>query len=474
MKESHKLPEREVPILTEVDVAVVGGGFPGVCAALAAARLGSKVALIERDGLLGGQAGSLYTFGLCSVIDNTGKQFVKGIPWEIIQKTVAEGQSDPVWDLLDYSRMEREGIIAELRRIGLPNKNDTYLDPAAFRHVLQVLVDEEGITTLLESPLSDVLLDSGRVRGVVVVGCYGPLAVEAKVVVDASPDAAVAALAGRSFPYSEVYTGTHPRVAGVDIYAVLEYVRDNPDDVKVEGGERSDPGSYRALVEKGITLRMRGFRKARERAIADDPAFEITGRGSDRSFVFFYDRDGCGTYWIHSPEWGHTDLSDTLHLSRTLAEMRKRQWLTHKLFRDYVPGFEQAHLVDVLPHIARALLRSQEPGGFTEYDVPWEHVRTDGNLYDDAIVRVRGHHDQGEAVHGWQLPYRSLIPRGLEGLLVTGKPACRVLHIHGTNAAVGQAAGAAAALAAMEGVPLRELSVCKVQAALQEQGAVVY
>ena len=54
--ESHTLPAREVPELAEVDVAIVGGGFPGVCAAVTAARAGAKVALIERDGMLGGQA----------------------------------------------------------------------------------------------------------------------------------------------------------------------------------------------------------------------------------------------------------------------------------------------------------------------------------------------------------------------------------------------------------------------------------
>ena len=474
MEQTCKLPEREVPTLADVDVAVVGGGFPGVCAAVAAARLGSKVALIERDGLLGGQAGSMYTFGLCSVIDNTGKQFVKGIPWEIIQKTAAEGQSDPIWNLVDLERMEREGILAELRRFGAPPKNDTYLYPAAFRHVLQVLVDEEGITTFLETPLSDVLLDGSRVRGIVGMGCYGPFAVKAGVVVDTTPHAAVAALAGRPFAYPKVYVGTHPRVAGVDIHPLLEYVRDHPDDVRIDGVERSDLALYEELVEKGITLRMRGFTNARLRALEDDSAFEITGRGVERAFTFMYDGDGCGTYWIHSSEWRNSMLNDPLHLSRTIAEMRKRQWLTHKLFREYVPGFEKAHLVDVLPHIARALLGSHDPGGFTEYDVPWEHIESDGNLYEDSIARVRGHHDAGEAIHGWQLPYRSLIPKGLEGLLVTGKPSCRVLHIHGTNAAVGQAAGVAAALAAKEGVLLRELSVPKVQEALQQQGAVVY
>jgi hypothetical protein len=130
--------------------------------------------------------------------------------------------------------------------------------------------------------------------------------------------------------------------------------------------------------------------------------------------------------------------------------------------------------MDVHPHIARALLRSQEPGEFTEYDIPWEHIERDGGLYEDSIARVMGHPDAGQAPEGFQVPYRSLIPRGLEGLLVTGKPACRFLHYHGTNAAIGQAAGVAAAVAAKDRTPLRALSVKEVQEELRRQGAVVF
>ena len=71
-------------------------------------------------------------------------------------------------------------------------------------------------------------------------------------------------------------------------------------------------------------------------------------------------------------------------------------------------------------------------------------------------------------------PYRSLIPKGLEGLVVIGKPACRSLHVHSTNAAAGQAAGVAAAVAVNEGVPLRGVPVDQVQEELRKQGAVVF
>lgn len=476
------LPGRSVPVLTEMDVVVAGGGFPGVCAALAASRIGATVAIFERDGMLGGQAAAIYNFGLSAYIDNNGKQYVAGIPWEIVQKTIAEGQSDPMWHMVDFQRMEKDGIDAEMRRFDFTTHNmpsgykcTTYVDPNAFRYVLQNMADKEGITTYLETPLSDVLLDDRLIKGIVVMGSYGPLAVKSKTVVDTTPHAAVAALAGVPFAYPQIYAGTHPRVAGIDIHRFLAYIVENLDDVEISGIETYDLDFLEHHIEMGKGFLIRGFGKLRAKAVREDPVYELTGYGPDSSSVFFYEREGCGTYWIHSsPELRQSSLDDPLHLSQTIAHFRKKQWVSHKLFREYVPGFEKAHLMDPYPHIDRALLRSKDPSEFTEYDIPWEHIETDGNCYEDSVARVMGHHDSGAATEGWQVPYRSLIPKELEGILVTGKPACRWLHTHGTHAAVGQAAGVAAALAAKEGCTLRELDVSKIQRELQRQAAIVF
>lgn len=115
----------------------------------------------------------------------------------------------------------------------------------------------------------------------------------------------------------------------------------------VRGAASTEPAFLRQLVSRGTALIMDGFQAARQRALRDDPEYRTTGRGDPPALLFFYDRDGCGTYWVHSNERTRTRLDDPLHLSRTIAEMRKRQWLTHKLFREYVPGFEQAPLMDV-------------------------------------------------------------------------------------------------------------------------------
>ena len=167
-------------------------------------------------------------------------------------------------------------------------------------------------------------------------------------------------------------------------------------------------------------------------------------------------------------------MSDDLKaFSQAIAHLRKQQWLTHKLFRDYVPGFEQAHLTDCHPHIARTLDSTPEWVGFTDYDIPLDHIQQGGEYYPDSVARAMGHPNIGQSPRGFQVPCRALIPKAFEGLLVTGKAACHFFHYHGTHAALGQAAGVIAALAARGGVGLRELDVAKAQAELRRQGAVV-
>jgi hypothetical protein len=467
--------------LGRYDVVVAGGGFPGVCAAVAAARAGARVALLERDGTLGGQAAEIYTFGLDGFVDREGRLYAAGIPWEILRRTVAEGQSDSLWDRVDYERMACEGLPAELQRLDPGGEkwdtlflaNCTYVNPNAFRYVLFRLVDEEGIDLYLEAPLCAALVDHGAVTGVAALGNYGPFALEAQVVVDTTPQAAVAALAGKVFPFPEVYTGTHPRVAGVQIERLFDYLLEHPEDVEWALIDRPERILLERLIRERVPLYMHGFRRLREQAIADDPLYATTGRGEPPGLTFFYDRDGCGTYWIHSAPVRRAMFDDLQGFSRAIAHLRQQQWLTHKFFRDYVPGFAEAHLMDTHPHIARAGFSTPEWRGFSEYYIPWEHIQEGGEYYPDVVARVMGHPNIGQSPRGFQVPLRTLLPKDLEGLLIIGKPACHIFHYHGTQATLGQAAGVIAALAARGGARLRELEVRAVQAELRRQGAVV-
>ena len=253
-----------------------------------------------------------------------------------------------------------------------------------------------------------------------------------------------------------------------------ERLNKRADDLTDRGLDENDCPRLRELIDAGVSLLFSGFSGARRRAVAADPAFEGTGMDDDNTIWFFYEQDGYGSYWVHSSTaLRNTRLDDPLLLSRTIVHFRKKQWLTHRVFRDHVPGFEKARLMDVHPHTARARHQSKEPAGFTESDIPWDHIAK-GESYSDSVARVMGHYDKGASTDGWQFPYRSLIPKSLEGILVTGKPACRWLHLHATHAAVAQAAGVAAALAAKDNLPLRKLDPSDIRSRLEQQGAIVF
>ena len=153
---------QEVPVILDVDVVVVGGGFAGVCAAVAAARAGAKVAIVERDGLLGGQAAEVYCFGLDGVFGDAGRQVIKGLPWEIIRRTVEIADADPSWTEVDFATLEREGYDKALAPLGINAawKSDAWVDHNAFRHVLHNLCHEEGVTVLFERPIIGAMLVS--------------------------------------------------------------------------------------------------------------------------------------------------------------------------------------------------------------------------------------------------------------------------------------------------------------------------
>ena len=206
--------KNEAKLLADVDVLVVGGGFPGICAALAAARAGARTLLVERNAVIGGQAAEIDTWGLDGFLDIDGKLLIGGIPWEILQAAVAEGQSDPLFTRIDYDLMDKQGINAALEKADLkeyipysrPDSwmnafNDQYVNPNAYRYVSLKLLDEAGVQVLYQMPVIDAVVEGGTIRGVVVQGENGmKYTILARRIVDTSQSATVSACAGNPFP----------------------------------------------------------------------------------------------------------------------------------------------------------------------------------------------------------------------------------------------------------------------------------
>lgn len=497
--------KNEAKLLADVDVLVVGGGFPGICAALAAARAGARTLLVERNAVIGGQAAEIDTWGLDGFLDIDGKLLIGGIPWEILQAAVAEGQSDPLFTRIDYDLMDKQGINAALEKADLkeyipysrPDSwmnafNDQYVNPNAYRYVSLKLLDEAGVQVLYQMPVIDAVVEGGTIRGVVVQGENGmKYTILARRIVDTSQSATVSACAGNPFPHTKGYMGTLVRVGGIDIMRTLDFVQqqirqEDPDEIAAEDaamrtaiaegkrppepswflrpmiGKRADVDEMRRLVQGGNPLFLHGFMKTLEKAIAQNPEYARIRRSNGEHVWLFYERDGMGVYPTFGDGFETVDVGDPLNYSAAISAARRLQWIYHRFFREYVPGFENAHLMDVYANISKALYQSREPGSFTDYALQEEDF-TGRSERDDILTYVRGHPHSGLNEKGWGVPLASLIVKGFDNLLVTGKPASRMIHYIATCAKVGEAAGAAAAVSALENTPLRETDPAKIR-----------
>ncbi len=187
-------PQREIPILHQTDVLVVGGGSAGVVAAIAARRTGAEVTLVERYGHFGG----LWTGGLVVLITGHivkgGKQVCQGIGEEIMQ------------------RLEKlDGGIID-RRPGV----DPTVDAEAAKYLMVEMVEEAELKVFLHCWGVDAIVRDNEVLGVVFESKAGRHAVLAKVVVDATGDGDIFATAGAEFEHRSHNIGLVSRVGNLD------------------------------------------------------------------------------------------------------------------------------------------------------------------------------------------------------------------------------------------------------------------
>ncbi|HQL51203.1 MAG TPA: FAD-dependent oxidoreductase [Kiritimatiellia bacterium] len=237
-------PARELPVFHEADVAVVGGGAAGFGAAVAAARAGAKVALIERYGSLGG----LFTNGMVLIIIGTGvrengqfKLVTRGICEEFMRRLEAMG----------------DGAITKLE----PNIGQPTADPEAAKVLMDDMVQEAKVDVFFHAWGVDVIQSGHAVQGVVFESKQGRQAVLAKVVVDASGDGDVFFQAGESYTQISHALGFVHRLGNADRIDSSKA----PKDTKLNIGAREPLKSVRwvnSLGSKGNGLDIRDMTKA--------------------------------------------------------------------------------------------------------------------------------------------------------------------------------------------------------------------
>ncbi|MAG34840.1 MAG: hypothetical protein CL878_01100 [Dehalococcoidia bacterium] len=465
-------PEKRVPIAHDVDVAVVGAGLSGLYSAIAAGRQGVKTLLIDRFAILGGNlgpamivAGSVY--GEAGVTLPGG---LAGIPKELV------------------TQME------ELR--GSPNSD--YADQSNIISYLGTkMCEDAGVELLLGVWASDPIIEGSRMTGLFVEGKSGRAAVRARVVIDGSADADVARRAGVPIITDFAADPAHALLIGPN-YLRPEYEVWNDTAILYVMAD-VDFDRYKAFCDNPVTLSEadRAWLENADQFPWREPDFPDPlvplFRQAWESGEYRFQKTVEPTVHITIPNIAPGDPSvsrllstrvnmggtirrdDTKQHSRLEAAIRVHVFETVQFFRRYVPGFEKTYLLFMAPYLGSR----GGPHIDGEYTITPQDAFT-GKKFDDVLY-VNTHaaqpHSGGE-LSGFDTPYRSLLPKGLDGLLVTGRASAYLRRGHDPGATrarpalqqMGEAAGVAAAIAVQDGVTPRHIDIKKLQRHLLSQG----
>jgi FAD-dependent oxidoreductase family protein len=458
-------PSREIPVAEQADVLVAGGGVAGIAAALASARHGADTLLVERGAFLGGTATSALMHVFYTPYHST-----RGILREICDRLSARSAAE-LGELIPF-------------------------DPEGFKYVVMKMLAEARARLLLHSYISRVLVQDGEVHGLVVENKSGRQAILARVVVDATGDGDVSALAGAPFEIGRSSDGkTRPmtllfRMGGVNTATLKQYVKDHPEEFTADPNTTSIDPAFRSFRIFGFFSLVDA---ARERGEIDADCHWVRVEGLD---------EARGMVLINSTNVYSSGI-DAAALTNAELSGRRQVHQLEAFLRKCVPGFAGAYLVEVGGNIGvRETRRILGDYVLTEQDVAedrqfpdvvaldWErHSRlARGGGIDPHIVG--GHSPDGQTAPRpagadrpdpaplipVRVPYRCLVVRELEGLLVAGRcistthEAQGYTRNQGCCVATGQAAGIAAALAIGAGISPRRVSASSIQQKLLEVG----
>lgn len=394
-------PAREIPVVAETDVLVVGGGPAGVAAAIAAGRTGAKTILIERYNHLGG----LWTGGLVLPLlsthaldaDGKFKQVIYGIGGEIAQRLKQMGMT-----------------IQEVN----PN-----IDPEAGKYIFDVMMRESGVKILYHCWASNVIMQNGWIKSLILESKSGRVAINPKMVIDCTGDGDVLSQAGEDFENMFYHIGLVHRLGNVD------------------------------RIDK------------------NKPGYKSVPLGDPTPIP--------GVNWVNMHGDDNQNGIDLFALSDLQQKYRIDIWEQTQKIRA-VPGCEQVFLLDTAAQLGVRMSRILKG----EYQLTLDNSMT-YKKFDDSIgvsgawttLLYKGKRIPTNERPCWQIPYRALLPKKTQNLLVAGrcfsfeKALVEDARIIGTCLVTGHGAGVAAAVAAKASQSARDADIQQVRKILKDQNA---
>lgn len=431
------------------DVIVAGGGPSGIAAAIAAARNHASVLLIERYGFFGGMATNASVPVFCPYSDGE-KSVIRGIGLEVLEAMKSRAWEEPFID----------------RGFSMYKLDWRAIDPEILKRVLDEMIQKSGCKILLHTLVEDVEVLNGEVKGIYVVNKEGRFKIRSKFYIDCTGDADLVTRAKGAFEYGDengLVQGVTLcfRLANVDSAKYLKYK-----------DEVSETGNLNVAVD-------------RARKNNDFPFPE-----NDVATFKLQHKSIAGINFGHVFEINPLKAED---LTRAEIEARKKIPELINFLNKYVPGLENAVLASSGPFIgireSRRIVgeyrltkndyinRTIFEDTIARYAYPIDiHASTSKDIITENNEFYTLRYKQGES---YGIPYRALLPKGLENIIVAGRTLSSDRAMQGSFRvmpccfATGQAAGTAAALCSVEEKSFRSIQIDKLKNLLREQDAYI-
>jgi hypothetical protein len=456
-----QLPQRTAKVIPETDVLIVGGGPAGIGAAMGAVAAGVRVILAEKYGFLGGNATAGLVLTLASYytsIDNSETQKTSGTQLfpkvQIMGKPVIAGVLAKLVDRL----VKANGAFQ-------PSLETGFIVPFSaevFKIEALSLLDSAGVELLFHSFASQVITDSNVLKGVVFETKSGPIAIQAKVIVDCTGDGDVAVFAGAPFEIGRDEDGLVQPIT-------LMFLMSNFSKPNFDRYVSEHPKEWNGV--QGLRTLMN----------------EATSKGElniPREDILFF-----GTIHENEVSVNSTRITEALGTDvwdQTRAEIEGRMQVSQLIhfFQNYVPGFEKAYLSQTG---AKACVRESRRI-LGEYKLTGEDVLKT-HKFNDVIAHgaypIDIHNPKGKgttikqvrAGESYDIPLRCLLPLKIDNLLVAGRcisgthEALASFRVMPISMATGQAAGVCAAIAVKNNQIPRAVNAQEVQSELIRQEA---
>lgn len=414
----------------EFDIIVAGGGFSGVAAAVAAAREGAGVLLLERYGFLGGMA----TAGLVN---------------PFMAYTVHKNEKE-----LDWDRKVNQGIfksiLEELAKLEGLHYNKTTFNEELLKLVLDRMLKKYNISVLLHSYVTGVMREGKRLKSVLVTNKSGQREYQAAYFVDATGDADLCAYAkceyriGRDSDNSCQPMTLCFRLADVDR---TKYNR-------------------RAVNEAYVEMKRKGLIK------------------NPREDVLIFSHMVDDVLHFNSTRVTGKSGIDAHGLTEAEIEAREQVYELYRFMKENIPGFENSKLLMSAPQIG--VRETRRIVG--EYTLTHEDL-LQAVKFEDSVARgtypIDIHSPDGEGTvikdipYGdyYTIPYRALIPAGTDNLIVAGRPISSTHEAHSAIrvmpicTCIGEGAGAAVSIALKKSIPFNKADIGEIHGLLDKYGA---